>query len=153
MPRSRKIVEVPAGEAVFIVEALMMDGRLDTKVLEEYRARYRSEVASLESRIARLRSLAAPLAPAAIGAVAAAAVPAVRRRVKKAVQAAKAAVSGGAKPVSPERVKSRALQGKYLGLMRQIPKSVVKKQFGRDAIAKQGKEKVISEMEKYLSKK
>jgi len=157
MAKSRKVVEIPPGEAVFIVEALILDGRLEPRTLEEYRGRYLQEIQSLEARIARLKDLASPLLPAAVGAVAVVvaqraargvrlAAPRVARRLKR-------TASRAASTVSPERARTRALQGKYLGLMRQIPRSVVKQRFGKDAIAKKGKEAVIAEMESYLSKR
>lgn len=145
MPRPRTLVEIPPGEAVFIVEALILDGRLDPRTLAEYRTRYQAEISTLESRIARLRALAGPLVPAtltgaAVAAAAAAAAPAVRRAARRV-----------AAKVSPERMRTRELQGRYLALMRQIPKTVVKQRFGKDAIGKKGKEAVLAEMEKYVA--
>jgi hypothetical protein len=153
MARPRTIIHVPPREAAFILEALMRDGRIDSKTVGEYRARYVEEIASLETRLAHLRQLSgadvvAPLATAD-------AAPAVLRTPKRvgrprAARAGKRAVNAAAN-ASPERVKSRELQGKYLGLMRQIPRTVVKQRFGKTAIATKGKEAILAEMEKYVS--
>jgi len=153
MARPRKVVEVPPGEAVFIVEALILDGRIEPSMLAEYRARYLEEIRTLESRIAHLRSLGGPVIPVAVGVAVAAAAPAVARAIRRAGPKAVAKVRKAAARVSPERMKSRELQGRYLGLMRQIPKDVVKKRFGKDAIGKKGKESVIAEMQQYIAKK
>ena len=151
MPKTNRSIQVPPGEAVFIVEALILDGRIDPTTLGEYRARYLEEIRTLETRIAHLRGLAGPLVPAAVGAAVAAAAPAVVRAIRGAAPKAAAKARKVAAKVTPERIKSRALQGRYLGLMRQIPKDVVKKRFGKDAIEKKGKEAVLEEMQKYIA--
>ena len=147
MARSRKVVQVPPAEAVFILEALILDGKIAAPLLDEYRARYVSEIRTLEARLARLRDLAGPVVPAAVGAAIAAAAPAVVRAVRKARPKAVSKIMR----LTPERIKSRQLQGRYLGLMRQIPKTVMKQRFGPEAIAAKGKEAVIGDMEKYLA--
>lgn len=150
MARARKVVQVPPAEAVFILEAMISDGNVLPDTLEEYRARYVSEIQTLEARLARLRDLATPIVPAAaVGAAIAAAVPAVVRKVRQGGTKVAAKVA----KLTPERILSRKLQGRYLGLMRQIPKNVVQSQFGKEAIASKGKEAVIDEMEAYIAAK
>lgn len=165
MARPRKVVQVPPAEAVFIVESMIRDGRIDSTVLDDYRGRYIAEIESLEAQLARLRSLAAPVIPAALETVAAAApalVRAVKRRGRKAAKAAKRGGRKAAKAVkraaasvslelSPERKKTQELQGRYLGLMRQIPKTIMKQRFGKQAIAEKGKAAVVDEMQAYLA--
>lgn len=154
MARPRKVVQLPPAEAVFILEAMVADGNVSNNTLEEYRERYVSEIHTLEARLARLKDLAGPVVPAAIGAAIAAAAPAVVRAVRGSVTRKKVVEKvGKVMKLTPERIRSRQLQGKYLGLMRQIPKTVVKQRFGREAIAANGKEAVIADMEKYLADK
>lgn len=154
MARPRKVVQVPPAEAAFILEALMRDGRLDSNTIGEYRGKFNEEIASLEARLAHLRSLSGAAAPAPVAPVAAAA-PAVTRGAKraapKAAKAAKSAAKKASAEVTPERARTRELQGRYLGLMHRIPKTIMKQRFGKDAIAKKGKEAVLGEMEKFLA--
>lgn len=147
MARSRKVVQIPPAEAVFILEAMILDGKIPTQTLDEYRSRYLAEIQTLEAKLARLRDLAMPAIPVVVGAAVAAAAPAVAR----AARAARPKVAAGVLKVTPERMKARILQGRYLGLMRQIPKTVVKDRFGKEAIDARGKENVISDMEKYIA--
>ena len=150
MARSRKVVQIPPGEASFILEAMVLDGRINPKLLDEYRRRYLDEISAIEARLARLRDLGGPAVGAALGAAAVAVAPAVRRAARRAGPKVRAKVKKAAAKLTPERMKTRELQGRYLGLMRQIPKSVVKQRFGKDAIKEKGKESVIAEMQKYL---
>ena len=140
MARARKVVQLPPAEAVFILEAMMLDGNVSTETLDRYRARYVSEIHTLEARLARLKDLASPVMPAAaVGAAIAAAV------------AARPKIASRIKGLTPERVRSRQLQGRYLGLMRQIPKNLMQQRFGKEAIAAKGKDAVINDMEAYLA--
>lgn len=154
MARPRKVVQVPPSEAAFILEALMRDGRLDSNTLGEYRGRFNQEIATLEARLAHLRELTGAVVPAVVAVVAAAA-PAITRAAKRVAPKAATAVKRAAKKVSaqvtPERARTRELQGRYLGLMHRVPKTVMKQRFGKDAIAKKGKEAVLAEMERYLA--
>jgi hypothetical protein len=145
MARPRTEIDLPPAEAKFILEALYRDGHLSRKILDEYRARFGSEVQSLEARLAHLRALATGALPAAAGAAVALAAPAAARAVRKARETRKSKTAD----TSPERVATRKLQGRYLGLLRQIPKTM-KKRFGREAIASKGKEAVVDEMQAYL---
>lgn len=150
MARKGKVVQVPPGEASFILEAMVLDGRLSPKTLDEYRRRYLDEISAIEARLARLRDLGGPAIGAALGAAAVAVAPAVRRAARRAGPKVGKSVRRAAEKLTPERIKTRELQGRYLGLMRQIPRNVVKQKFGKDAIKEKGKEAVIAEMQKYL---
>ena len=150
MARKKNVPNVPPAEAVYVIEAMIGDGRIDSETLKVYRGRYRDEIRSLEARIARLKDLgAAPAAAAMTAAVTAAAATiasSVVRRRRRHAKPGNVAVS------SAERQKTRQLQGRYLVLIRQIPKQVVAKRFGREAIAKDGKESVIRAMEQYVAR-
>ncbi len=150
MPRPRKVVQVPPAEALFILEAMMREGRIDNSAVEEYRARYREEVSSLEARIAQLRELSGSIVSTVVAALPTVA-HAARRRGRKVARSVKQTTTKVSAKVSPERMKIRALQGRYLGLMHKIPATVMKKRFGKDTIEKKGKEAVDAEMEKYVS--
>ena len=150
MARRGKVVEIPPGEASFILEAMVLDGRLNPKLLDEYRRRYLDEIKTIEARLARLRDLGAPVLAAVVGGAAVAAAPAVRRAGRRVAPKVRARVRKAAAKLTPERMKTRELQGRYLGLMRQIPRPVVKQKFGKDAIKEKGKEAVIGEMQKYI---
>lgn len=146
MARPKNEINLPHGEAKFILEALYRDGIVSRDVLARYRERYGSEVEALESRLAHLRALAAGALPVAVGAMAAAAVPAAVRAARKARVTSKRKSRGAP---SAERLETRKLQGRYLGLLRQIPTSM-KKRFGKAAIASKGKDAVVAEMQSYL---
>jgi len=152
MARPRTVVDVPAVEAKFVLEALYQDGRINRETLAEYRSRFDSEVRSLESRIAYLRGLAGEEIAAAASAVSTA-IPRVMRAVRR--TGAKAAAKIARKPaaksqgLSPERIATQQLQGVYLGLLSRVPMNS-KKRFGRDAIKAKGKEAVIAEMKAFL---
>lgn len=150
MARKGKVVEIPPGEASFILEAMVLDGRINPKLLDEYRRRYLDEIKTIEARLARLRDLGAPALSAVLGAAAVAVAPAVGRAARRAAPKVRARVRKAAAKLTPERMKTRELQGRYLGLMRQIPRPVVKQKFGKDAIKEKGKEAVIVEMQKYI---
>ena len=150
MARRGKVVEIPPGEASFILEAMVLDGRLNPKLLDEYRRRYLDEIKTIQARLPRLRDLGAPVLAAVVGGAAVAAAPAVRRAGRRVAPKVRARVRKAAAKLTPERIKTRELQGRYLGLMRQIPKPVVKQKFGKDAIKEKGKEAVIVEMQKYI---
>ncbi|HEV7766707.1 MAG TPA: hypothetical protein VGQ76_17030 [Thermoanaerobaculia bacterium] len=153
MARARA-VQVPPAEAAFILEALMCDGRIDSKTIEEYRTLYRKEIASIESRLAYLRELSGALVPAMVGAAAALPVAReVKRAIPKAATAATKAVKKITSKASPGRTRTRELQGRYLGLMHKIPKAVMTQRFGKDAIAIKGKEAVLRDMEMYLAER
>lgn len=162
-----KAIDLKAGEAKFVLEALYRDGMVSSDVMSEYRGRYEGEVRSLEARINYLKSLGTQAAAAVAGA--AAAVPQLVERVRQArvsrgtkARLPKRGGKGGrgrkAETNAPgstssglsERELVRKLQGRYLGLLRQIPASR-KKRFGREAIAAKGKEAVVAEMETYLA--
>jgi hypothetical protein len=159
--RSVSTLSISPAEALFVVEAMTLDGRIDQKTLAEYRNRYLEEIRSIESRLAQLRALAGQVAPVVAGAAVAVVAPVAVRAARRAVSGASTAKAGGKrqarktakKSLSPERQEIQRLQGEYLGLMHRIPKSIVKQRFGRKAIEAKGKEAVVAEMRAYIQAK
>ncbi|HEX7705228.1 MAG TPA: hypothetical protein VF701_02110 [Thermoanaerobaculia bacterium] len=163
--RSAATLSISAAEALFVVEAMTLDGRIDQQTLAEYRNRYTEEIRSIESRLARLRELAGHIAPAVAGVAVAVVAPLAARAARQAVSK-KRSGAGRAKPegkqqagkaakakLSPERQEIQRLQGEYLGLMHKIPKTIVKQRFGKKAIEAKGKKAVVAEMKAYIKAK
>jgi hypothetical protein len=155
--RPAPALTISPAEALFVVEAMTLDGRIDQQTLADYRNRYQEEIRQIESRLAQLRALAGQLAPVVAGAAVAAVAPAAARAARRAVSKKRSATAGakaGAKTtLSPERREIQRLQGEYLGLMHRIPKTIVKQRFGRKAIDAKGKEAVVAEMRAYIQAK
>jgi hypothetical protein len=130
MPRGRRPGwNLSASDAKQILQDLIRDG----KVLAADISRS-LEIRKLEERLQALRG-------------------GVRRRGRRAATAVKAAVGGRKRrqrPLTAQQRASRQLQGRYLGLIRQIPAS------GRARFAKiakdKGRESAIKEMQSALKK-
>ena len=130
MPRGRRPGwNLSASDAKQILQDLIRDG----KVLAADISRS-LEIRKLEERLQALRG-------------------GVRRRGRRAATAVKAAVGGRKRrqrPLTAQQRASRQLQGRYLGLIRQIPAS------GRARYAKiakdKGRESAIKEMQSALKK-
>ena len=99
-------------EARYILEGLVSDRRVSRIELRQYRQRMQEEARDL---LERLRSLGWQ------GAVTGAAVAAAG--VVAASPSARAAVGRAVRKVSPAMAAGRKLQGRYLGLIRQIPEA------------------------------
>lgn len=151
MPRPRLNVPAPqlsAGQASYVLDCLIADRRISASEVSRYVSDMHREISDLESRLQTLRAHAGAAAPAAgtsstttgkrrgrppgsgkrrgrppgSGKKAAAAAPPM------AAAPAAAAPAGPAKRrrrarITPEQLASRQLQGRYLGLIRQIPAS------------------------------
>jgi hypothetical protein len=166
------------GQASYVLDRLVADRRLSAGEISRYVSDMHREISDLESRLNSLRSAAGVGAAAPVRrrpgrppkAASAAGAPApVQRRGRKrrgrppaAASAAAAAPAAVAAPVgrrrgrkrrsaiTPEQLASRQLQGRYLGLIRQIPAS---KRGQYQKIAKdQGREAAIREMATTLRK-
>lgn len=127
------------GQANYVLERMIRDRRLSTVEVSRYVADMQREIKELEERLQNLRAATAGAAvlarPARRPAVARAAVPARRR-------------SGVA--LTLERRASQQLQGRYLGLIRQIPEN---RRAHYAGIAKErGREAAIREMLNALRK-
>jgi hypothetical protein len=134
--------EVNPNEAKFILEELLRDKRITKADLAEYRVRLRDEAERLYERLKSLGWNEVAVAGATVAAVAAAAVaaPALAGKVKRVMKRASRQVAA-----------ARVLQGRYLGLSRQIPENVRKAKFGSDAIKEHGKESIIQLMEEWIA--
>ena len=139
---SRVSKEVNPSEAKFILEELLRDKRISKADLAEYRRRMKAEADRLYERLKSLGWSEVAVAGASVAAVAAAAVaaPALVGKVKRVM-----------KRVSRQVAAARVLQGRYLGLSRQIPVNIRKAKFGSDAIKEHGKESVIQLMEEWIA--
>lgn len=172
--------QLSPGQASYVLDKLVADRRISVGEINRYVSDMHREISELESRLNSLRSAAgtgtggglaapvrrrpgrprkvvAPMAafPAAVparrgrrpgrpsnaslGIVSAAAAPAPRRRGRRARSA-----------ITPQQLASRQLQGRYLGLIRQIPASR-RGQYQRIA-KEQSREAAIREMESVLKK-
>lgn len=90
------------GQSQFVIDRLIADRRISTRDIDRYVSEMRKEIADLESRLSALRAAASDVA-----------VPRTRNGPHQAP----------ARKVSPEQRASRKLQGRYLGLIRQVPKA------------------------------
>jgi hypothetical protein len=140
MARPKNAASWSPSQAVFIVERALADRKLSAADIKRYVGSIADEVRSLEERLAALTA-------AAIGSVTRAfsrgggevPVPHVRRRSRKAKG-----------PVSAARRASQQLQGQYLGLIRQIPKT--KRAFYQKISKAKGREEAIAAMKKAVRK-
>jgi len=172
MPRPRTnqppVSTLSPGQASYVLERLVADRRISPGEINRYVSDMHREIGDLERRLHSLRA-----ATGSAGAAASAA-PARRRPGRPpgrrpgrppaaAAQAAPAAAPtgrrrgrppGGGKKrgsaLSPEQLASRQLQGRYLGLIRQIPASK-RGQYQKTAKEK-GREAAIREMQDTLKK-
>ncbi|SRR5260221_10733168 len=161
MPRPRKEpAPLSPGAAQYVLDRLVNDRRVSARDIEGYVRDMQGEIRALEEKLARLRAMTGPTPSA----------PPVRRGPGRPPRSAAAVpegwVSSGSpqaapeaprrrgrrarKAITPEQLASRKLQGRYLGLIRQIPASR-RGQYQR--IAKdESREAAIRAMEKALGK-
>lgn len=171
MPRPRANVSTPslsAGQAAYVLERLVAERRISAAEVNRCIGDMHREISDLESRLQSLRANAgaAPSAPAAPrrgrppGSGRGPGRPPGSGRKPAPVAAAPAAAAASA-PAAPvkrrrrtritaEQLASRQLQGRYLGLIRQIPAS---RRAAFQKIAKdRGREAAINEMRMTLKK-
>jgi hypothetical protein len=165
------------GQASYVIDRLVSDRRISAGEINRYVSDMHHEISELEQRLASLRNAAGgpsaapvrrgpgrpPKSATAAGAAAPAA-PRGRRRGRPpasasagaAPSAAPAAAPRGRRgrrgraSITPEQLASRQLQGRYLGLIRQIP-ATRRGQFQKIA-KEQDRQAAIREMEIYLKK-
>ena len=159
MARPRSAASAPRlspGQASYVIDQLLSERRISPGEITRYLNNMQREISDLEQQLASLRSAAgsSPRSPAAAG-------PARPRRPagsgRKRRRSAKAAISAEGAPkrrrrkaITPEQIASRQLQGRYLGLIRQIPAS---KRGQYQKIAKErGREAAVREMAQTLGK-
>lgn len=126
------------GQASYVLDRLIAERRVSQGEVNRYLTDMRNEIGQLEERLRSLREAA----EGAVGVVTAA----VRRGGRVVAQAARTRRAS----LTPEQRASRELQGRYLGLVRQIPAS---KRGHYSKVAKEkGREAAIKEMMQVLGK-
>ncbi len=142
VPRPKKTwgaVQLSPGQASYVIDRLVSERRISAGEINRYVSEMHREIADLEQKLASLRQAigtgARPGRPAA--APRAAAAPAKRGRKRRA-------------PITPEQLASRKLQGRYLGLIRQIPAN--KRAPFQKTAKEKGREAAIKDMMAALKK-
>jgi hypothetical protein len=141
--------QLTPGQASYVLERLISDRRVTRTEIGRYMSEMQNEIGFLERRLQALRDAAGSVAAAA-GNVAAMVTAKRRGRPRAAVKADKAVaeIAGPARrrrsaAITAEQKASRQLQGRYLGLIRQIAASKraqyqrIAKDRGRDAAIKE----------------
>jgi hypothetical protein len=148
MPRPRKqqtALHVSPGQASYVLDRLLSERKISHGEINRYMGEMQREISDLERKLESLKqaSGAAHSAPrtSQVRRPAAAVAPKAkapgRRRRRRSV-------------ITPEQLASRQLQGRYLGLIRQIPASK-RGQYQKTAREK-GREAAIKEMQAKLKK-
>ena len=133
MARPRKeSPKLSPGQATYVLDRLIADRRISAGEVNRYVSDMKREIADLETRLQSLGQASSP---------AAARLPIARRAT---------AAPGRQKRISSEQRASRLIQGRYLGLIRQIPASR-RSQYQKIAKEK-GREAAIKEMASALGK-
>ena len=127
--------QLSPGQATYVLERMIADRRVSAKDVSRYVSEMQREIDELENRLERLRQATGGAAPAA-------------RRGRPA--GAAKAQRGRRRRVTAEQEASRKLQGRYLGLIRQIPASR-RGPFQRTAKEK-GREAAIKDLVSALGK-
>ncbi len=137
MPRLKRTssgLRLSPSQAQQVLRSLVNDGRISTTDLNRY-----LEIQQLEERLQSLRSGGGrPGRPPGWRTAAAKPAPRGRRRRRR------------RGPITAEQLASRQLQGRYLGLIRQIPKSQ-RARYAKTA-KDRGREAAIKEMQSVLKK-
>ena len=151
MARPRKPtapVEVSPGQASYVLQKLVDARRVTSAEVHRYVKEMQSEISDLERRLQSLKEATGE----AIRSVVSKLTPGGRRRGRPPGSGA-AKAAGGRKrrsAITPEQLASRQLQGRYLGLIRQIPAS---RRAQYQKIAKDnGREAAIKAMQGVLNK-
>ena len=137
------------GQAKYVLERLIKDRRISASDVRGYVNEMRSEIGVLEERLKSLREAAGEAIRGAIQAL----TPGRRRGRPPGSGASQPAAKTRAKRrarITPEQLASRQLQGRYLGLIRQIPASR-RGQYQKTA-KERGREAAIKEMSAVLHK-
>lgn len=140
--RRSSMPQLTPGQANYVLQRLVGDRRISQGELNRYVAEMHREIADLEQRLQSLRDAAGSAAH--------------RRPGRPARTAAAPALPGGRRTrrrkarLTPEQAASRKLQGRYLGLIRQIPAGR-RPQYQKIAKEK-GREAAIKEMTSALGK-
>jgi hypothetical protein len=147
-----------SGQASYVIDRMISDRRVSPGEIIRYVNEMQREIDELEKRLQSLRAAAGGGMPSAAPAVRRRGrPPGSRNRAKAAAPAAApaAGAKGGRRrrrrsAITAEQLASRQLQGRYLGLIRQIPASR-RGQYQKTAKEK-GREAAIKEMQHALGK-
>ena len=147
-PRKSEGHSLSPGQASYVLDRLVGDRRVSRADINRYVDDMKREISVLEQRLQSLNEATGDAISRAIHAV----MPGRRRG--RPPGSASSSSTGGAKraraKITPEQLASRKLQGRYLGLIRQIPAS---RRAQYQKIAKErGREAAIKEMAATLNK-
>jgi hypothetical protein len=150
--------QLSQGQARYVLEKLISDRRVSPGEVNRYISDMHREITDLESRLRSLREATGGVSgfsgaarrPGRPGRPPAAAAPARRGRPPAAAATAGAKKGRRRAAITAEQLASRQLQGRYLGLIRQIPASK-RAQYQRTAKEK-GREAAIRDMREALKK-
>jgi hypothetical protein len=144
-----KSLDLSHGQAHYVLGRLLGDRRVSTADIRRYVDEMHREIVKLEERLHSLRSAA--------GSAIASAVQKIRRGPGRPpgsgtpAQPAKAATARRRRSaLTAEQRASRQLQGRYLGLIRQIPAN--RRAQYKKIVKERGREAAIKEMESVLNK-
>lgn len=142
-PRKASHQHLSPGQASYVLDRLVADRRVSSNEVQRYVNDMHREIGDLELRLRSLREAAG----SAIARVVHAVTPG-RRRGRPAGAAKAGRRRRRRSAITPEQLASRQLQGRYLGLIRQIPAS---RRGQYQKIAKEkGREAAIKEMQSAL---
>lgn len=130
-------------QSQYVLSRLIEDRKVSTRDIVQYLASMQTEIRALENRLEHLRTLTRG-----------AATPAVRRGRKpgRPAKAAKAAKPAKRKVVlSPQQRASRQLQGVYMSLIRQVPKT--KRATFQSLAREKGRQAAVDQIKAELAKK
>ena len=153
MPRPRKSssnAQLSPGQASYVLQRLIRDRRVSAGEVSRYVSDMQREITELEERLEALRQASGSASSQTGG---------QRRRGRPPAQASSQQSQGGGqggaqrrrgRAITAEQRQSRVIQGRYLGLIRQIPAS---RRGQYQKIAKEkGREAAIKEMASALGK-
>lgn len=129
------------GQAKYILERIIGDRRISAADIRRYQNEMRREIGELEQRLQSLREAATDAIRGAIDKL----TPGRRRGRPPGTDAKRRSAK-----ITPEQLASRQLQGRYLGLIRQIPAS--RRATYKKIATEKGREAAIKEMMTALKK-
>jgi len=173
VPRPRRGLQTSGSlsphQASYVLNRMMSERRISPGEINRYLSDIQREINDLEQKLEGLRAASGAMRAAAGGGGGAAAAPrrrgrppgsGVKRGPGRPPGSAAGAAPGAAAPakaaarkrtrITPEQLASRQLQGRYLGLIRQIP-ATRRSQYQRVA-KERGREAAIREMQDALKK-
>jgi len=128
----------------YVLSRLIEDKKISTRDIVNYLASMQSEIRALENRLEHLRTLSGSSAPARRGGR-----PAKATKAAKAVKPAKPAKKKVV--LSPQQRVSRQLQGVYMSLIRQVPKT--RRTAYQNLAREKGRQAAVDQLKTDLAKK